>query len=94
VIPNLYVGAGLSVDYYHDGSLYGIPIFADFRGYFTRQDVKPLLNFRIGYSVGNVEGPYFSSSVGINYKMLDVSLGYTYQKADFFIILQQLQLLL
>ncbi len=41
VIPELYVGAGLGIDYYHDNSTYGIPIFADFRGYFTRQTVKP-----------------------------------------------------
>ncbi len=84
LIPELYVGAGLGVDYYHDGSTYGIPIFADFRGYFTRQAVKPFLNFRIGYSVGEVEGLYFSPSIGVNYKMLDISLGYTYQKADVF----------
>ncbi len=84
LIPELYVGAGLGVDYYHDGSTYGIPIFADFRGYFTRQAVKPFLNFRIGYSVGDVEGLYFSPSIGVNYKMLDINLGYTYQKADVF----------
>ncbi len=82
VIPELYVGAGLGIDYYHDNSTYGIPIFTDFRGYFTCQTVKPFLNFRIGYSVGDVEGLYFSPSIGVNYKMLDISFGYTYQQAD------------
>lgn len=81
LIPYLYVGAGAEFDYYHTGSGYGIPIFADFRGYFTQQAVKPFLNLRIGYSVGDVEGLYFSPSAGINFKKLDISLGYTYQKA-------------
>lgn len=84
LIPYLYVGAGAGFDYYHTPtpSGYGIPIFADFRGYFTQQTLKPFLNFRIGYSLGDVEGLYFSPSAGINFKKLDVSLGYTYQKAD------------
>ncbi len=34
--------------------------------------------------MGDIEGLYFSPSIGVNYKMLDVSLGYTYQKADVF----------
>lgn len=84
VVPFLYVGAGAQADYYHSGPSYGIPIFADFRGYFTQQAVKPFLNFRIGYSVGDVDGFYFSPAVGVNFRMLDVSLGYTYQEADIF----------
>ncbi len=88
LIPELYVGAGLGVDCYHGWDTYGMPIFADFRGNFARLAVKPFLNFRIGYSVDSiVKGLYFSPSIGINYKMLDVSFGYTYQKAnDFYYI--------
>ena len=84
VIPELYIGAGLGFDYYHDGSVFGIPIFADLRGYFTRKAVKPFLNFRIGYSVGDIDGFCFSPSIGVNYKMLDVNIGYTYQQAELF----------
>ncbi len=82
VIPELYVGAGLGVDCYHGLETYGMLIFADFRGNFARLAVKPFLNFRIGYSVDGIDGLYFSPSIGINYKMLDISFGYTYQKAD------------
>jgi len=81
VIPNLYAGVGVGLDYYFEPEVFGIPIFADFRGYLTRQNLNPFLNFRIGYSVCDVEGLYFSPSVGINYKKLDASFGYTYQKA-------------
>ncbi len=82
VIPYLYVGAGVGFDYYHEPELFGVPIFADFRGYlFPKQNLNPFLNFRIGYSVVDVEGLYFSPSVGINYKKLDVGFGYTYQEA-------------
>ncbi len=81
VIPYLYVGAGVGVDYYHKPELFGIPIFADFRGYLLpRQNLNPFLNFRVGYSVADAEGLYFSPSVGINYKKLDVGFGYTYQE--------------
>ncbi len=85
VIPELYVGAGFGIDYYHNRylKLFGIPIFADFRGYFTQlDDIKPFLNFRIGYSMDDIKGLYFSPSIGVYYKMLDASLGYTYQQYD------------
>ncbi len=81
IIPYLYVGAGLGFDYYHSADVFGIPIFADFRGYFTKSEVKPFLNFRIGYSVCDIKGLYFSPSIGMNYRSLDIGLGYTYQKA-------------
>lgn len=82
LIPYFYVGAGVEFDYYHTQSRYGIPIFVDLRGYFTQQAVKPFLNFRIGHSVGDIQDFYFSPAAGINFKKLDISLGYTYQKAD------------
>ncbi len=81
VIPYLYVGAGVGVDYYHVPEIVGMPIFADFRGYLPLQKLNPFLNFRIGYSVLDVEGFFFSPSVGVNYKKLDVGVGYIYQEA-------------
>ncbi|MDE6570171.1 MAG: hypothetical protein K2K43_06080 [Alistipes sp.] len=80
IIPYLYVGAGFGFDYYHSADVLGVPIFADFRGYFTKSEVKPFLNFRFGYSVCNIEGLYFSPSIGVNYKKLDIGFGYTYQR--------------
>lgn len=81
IIPYLYVGGGVGFQYYHSASLFNIPIFADFRGYAMKGDIKPFLNIRIGYSVGDIDGLYFSPSVGVSLKRCDISVGYTMQKA-------------
>lgn len=82
IIPYLYVGAGMGFDYYHGLNDLRVPIFGDFRGYFTKGKVKPFLNFRIGYTL--FTGFYLAPSVGVNYQKLDISLGYTYQGAKIY----------
>lgn len=81
LIPYLYLGAGVGFQYYHSASAFNIPIFANFRGYPMKGDIKPFLDLRIGYSVGDIDGLYFSPSVGVSLKRFDLSIGYTMQKA-------------
>ena len=81
--PYFYVGAGLGVHYHYDASAVAIPIFADFRGNFMKGNIKPFLNFRIGYSFGDFEGLYLAPSVGVSINRFDIGLGYSLQKMTF-----------
>lgn len=82
IMPYLYVGGGVGFQYYHSASAFNIPIFADFRGYPIIGNIKPFLNFRIGYSVGDMKGLYLSPSIGVSINRLDISMGYTVQKVS------------
>lgn len=80
--PYIYVGAGVGVHYFYnvfDSSAVSVPIFADFRGNFLQGELKPFVNFRIGYSVADTDGLYLSPSVGVSFKRFDISVGYSYQ---------------
>ena len=82
IIPYLYIGGGVGLQYYHSARAraFNIPIFADFRGYPSKGNIKPFLNFRIGYSVGDFNGLYLSPSIGVSIYRLDISFGYSMQK--------------
>jgi len=86
-----FAGAGLGLNYFHDASAYGIPIFADFRGSYpiSNSKIAPFFDFKIGYSVGDAEGFYCSPSVGIRIAAsekcgINIGLGYEIQKVDAF----------
>jgi len=79
IMPYLYIGGGVGFQYYHTLDGFGIPIFADFRGYPMKGDIRPYLNFRIGYSVSDAEGMYLTPSVGVSINRFDINLGYTMQ---------------
>lgn len=85
LLPYLYIGGGLGFDFYHTGRVYGVPLFANLRGYFVKdREVRPYLNARIGYSVGDIEGLYLVPTVGLTYGHLDLSVGYAYQEAKMY----------
>ena len=78
-MPYLYIGAGLGFHYYYDIDQFNIPFFADFRAYPIKGNIKPFLNFRIGYAVGDIKGLYLMPSLGVSIYRFDISLGYTRQ---------------
>lgn len=87
--PFLYAGAGIGVNYYHDRECWNIPIFADIRGYLPLSDpqLSPYADIRIGYSVADINGFYFSPSIGLRYGItryygLSFAIGYELQKFD------------
>ncbi len=84
IIPHLYIGGGIGIQYYHSAKAFNIPLFADFRGYTMKGENKPYLNFRIGYSWGDLEGLYLSPSFGVSLNRLDISFGYTMQKIRYY----------
>lgn len=84
--PYLFVGAGLGVNYYYDDDGVNIPIFADARGTLPlNNSVALFFDFRLGYSVVDIEGFYMSPSIGVRAgrkSAVTLSLGYEYQSCD------------
>ena len=67
IIPYLFVGAGVGFNYYHESELWNMPFYADVRSNVLKGKVTPFVDFRIGYSVGNVAGFYMSSTIGCDF---------------------------
>jgi len=89
ILPYLYTGVGVGFNYFHGAESYNIPIFADFRGSYPVPDSRlaPFIDMRLGYSAGDIDGFYFSPSVGIRIATsekcgLNIGLGYEMQKCD------------
>lgn len=88
--PYFFAGVGVGFSYFHDSEVWGLPIFADFRGEygnFGSGRVAPFIDFRIGYTPTDISGFYMSPSVGVRYAIspkagINLSLGYTMQKCD------------
>ena len=84
IIPEFFVGAGVGVNYYHvaegNGPCLSIPVFVDVRTDILRSNITPFVDFKIGYSFGNVQGLYVTPSVGCKVNHLDFSLGYVSQR--------------
>ena len=89
--PYLFTGVGAGISYYHESEAISVPIFADIRGSLPISDskVSPFIDFKIGYAVADVEGFYFSPSVGLRVALnhragFNFSLGYELQKFDWY----------
>ncbi len=100
--PYLFLGGGVGFHYYpgyyDDGEYYSydddditleIPIFAHIRVHFIDRKVSPFADIKLGYSVYDYTGPYFSPSVGCRFAKGSrsgfwFSLGYTLQQFDEF----------
>ncbi len=80
--PYFYFGAGFGVHFHYNADIVTVPIFADFRGNLMKGRIKPFVNLRIGYSVGDIGGLYLSPMVGVSIGRLDIGLGYSLQKMD------------
>ncbi len=89
--PNFFVGIGSGENYFTESKLYGIPIYADFRANIYNNGISPFFDIKAGYSIADVQGFYFSPSVGCrlgsgNNTAFTISIGYELQKADCFTI--------
>ena len=65
-----------------------IPLFADFRGTFTKRKFAPFIDLKLGYFVTNNDGFYGNVSAGCRMKVkgnqaVSLSIGYTYEKLEF-----------
>lgn len=65
-----------------------IPLFADFRGTFSKKKISPFVDLRLGYFVTNNDKFYSNASIGCRVAVkgkqnISISIGYTYQKLEF-----------
>jgi hypothetical protein len=77
----LFVGGGAGFyDYYNDNDdVIMIPLFANVRFDFVESGISPFLDVRLGYSVGDNEGVYFTPSFGVRFSKFHISAGYLLQ---------------
>ncbi|WP_289621521.1 DUF481 domain-containing protein [Bacteroides congonensis] len=80
-----YLGGGVAADFYTDADLIAVPIFVDFRANFINKKVTPFADIKTGYSVGDVEGAYVSTGIGVRFslkgkKAINLKLEYNYQQ--------------
>lgn len=64
-----YLGGGVAADFYTDADLIAVPIFVDFRANFINKKVTPFADIKTGYSVGDVEGLYVSTGIGVRFSL-------------------------
>ncbi len=89
IIPYLFVGLGVGVQYYHESELWEIPIYVHLRGSLPCHAVcQPFIDWKIGYTVYDADGFYMCPSVGCRFAVSDMcglslSLGYTYQSFEY-----------
>lgn len=85
--PYLFVGAGAGCHYYTEYTEFSIPIFVDIRATILKNNITPYIDFKIGYSVLDVEGFYLSPSIGCRFAIGEksgvyVGAGYVMQKRN------------
>ena len=97
---NQYIGAGIGLGYRQfvwDSAEDVIPVFAEVRGFFGNNVIRPHYNVEIGYAFAKGDSdlnlaeakggmtfyPSFGISVGRKEFKTTVDLGYNFQKADF-----------
>ena len=101
VCPYFFVGAGVGFHfmskYETNGMKYaldtresntGIPLYADFRGTFTKTKFAPLVDVKLGHFLSNGDGFYANVSAGfrirtIGKQSVNLSIGYTFEKLKF-----------
>lgn len=60
-----FIGAGVGVEYWHEGTAWSVPVFADFRSDFIRFGRSSLFaDVQVGYRFVDVEGLTFNPQVG------------------------------
>lgn len=83
---NGYLGIGGGLEIWEDDEK-SIPIFGHLRINTSMNKISPLFDLRLGYSFSNIEGIYFSPSLGASFKItsrfiIKATAGYILQRAD------------
>lgn len=83
-----YKTAGMEYALDERKSKVSIPLFADFRGSFSKRKFAPFVDLKLGYFVTNNDGFYGNISAGCRMALkgkpgISLSIGYTYEKLEF-----------
>ena len=82
VADYFFVGAGVGVEYWHEGSAWSVPVFADLRSDFVRFGRCTIFaDAQIGYRFVDAEGLTFNPEVGLRVGLsekvgLNIGVGY------------------
>lgn len=91
VNPYIFVGAGFSLNLWgrvNSGKgQFGMPLFADVKVTPLKKHITPVVDVRLGSSVGDIKGLYFNPQAGIhigirNRSAVNIMIGYQLQKMD------------
>lgn len=83
-----YETKGMEIALDKRDSKVSIPLFADFRGTFSKRKFAPFADLKLGYFVTNNDGFYGNISAGCRMTVkgnqaVSLSIGYTYEKLEF-----------
>ena len=96
--PYIFVGLGAGIHFYtgyndddgqyqsYDEIAIAIPVFAHVRSHFIDKKVSPFIDIKLGYSVYEITGAYFSPTIGCRFakgsrSAFWIGMGYSLQKA-------------
>jgi len=88
--PHLFVGGGISYNYFKHPEAWSLPIFANVRGILLDHKISPYADLKVGYSVsGDIKGFYMNPSIGCRFSFSDrfallSSVGYEMQYAEIY----------
>lgn len=85
--PYIFAGAGIGYNYYTEGEAHAVPIFANIRVTPLNSSITPYIDAKLGYSVADIDGLYFSPSIGCRFGLnerigINIGLGYSLQQAE------------
>ena len=84
ILPQLYVGGGVGVNYFYDLDGVSIPLFVDVRTDLKKAKISPFVDLKLGYSVADIKGFYLSPTIGCRFNRFSLGLSYEMQKFDFY----------
>lgn len=89
VNPFFFLGLGVGIDYHFDYETVFMPFYLDLRTYFINNRISPFLDAKIGYSIIDGTGLYFTPSFGVSFGVankcaLNLSVGYNMQRTEMY----------
>ena len=80
IYPQLFVGAGAGLNYVYKGNAFIVPIFANVRTDILDSYITPFVDLKIGYSVVDAKGFFFSPTIGCRIHRFNFGIGYVMQR--------------
>lgn len=65
----VFLGGGAGIIYYTDADKVMMPFFTNFRANLSNKPTTPFADMKVGYSAGDLPGPYLSLALGVRFAM-------------------------
>ena len=82
ILPQLFVGGGIGIEYFGKHNTVNVPIYADIRTNFINGSISPFIGTKFGYAFGrDIQGFYFNPMLGCRFGLtnklaLHTAIGY------------------